>query len=55
MHKLLFLDELTRLFIEAGFVPAKNDYIFRETINRKEGLAVPRVFVQGKFIKADTV
>lgn len=51
----LFLDELARLFTEAGFVPAKNDYILRETVNRKEGLAVPRVFVQGKFVKADTL
>lgn len=48
-------DELARLFTEAGFVPAKNDYILRETVNRKEGLAVPRVFVQGKFVKADTL
>ena len=25
----------------------------RETVNKKEGLSVPRVFVQGKFVKPE--
>lgn len=46
------LEKLDELFTSAGFQTAKAEYIFRETINRKEGLCVPRVFVQGKFTKS---
>ncbi|ELT90658.1 hypothetical protein CAPTEDRAFT_137298 [Capitella teleta] len=42
-------EKLTELFNEAGFETEKCDYILRETINKKEGVCVPRVFVQGKF------
>ena len=45
---------LAGLFEEAGFVVTSNDYISRQTVNKKEGLCVPRVFVQAKFTKPET-
>lgn len=39
------------LFTSASFLVSVNEYVLRETVNKKEGLRVPRVFVQGKFIK----
>lgn len=42
---------LTKLVTEAGFTVAECDYVQRETVNKKEGLSVPRIFVQGKFVK----
>lgn len=42
---------LAELFESAGFHSAANDYVLRETVNKKEGLCVPRVFLQSKFIK----
>ncbi|XP_038077022.1 tRNA N(3)-methylcytidine methyltransferase METTL6-like [Patiria miniata] len=42
---------LSKLFTDVGFDVASNEYVLRETVNKKEGLCVPRVFVQGKFIK----
>lgn len=48
----LFSDFLAKLFEEAGLQPVTNDYVRRETVNKKEGLCVPRVFLQSKFSKA---
>ncbi|XP_020791988.2 tRNA N(3)-methylcytidine methyltransferase METTL6 [Boleophthalmus pectinirostris] len=42
---------LAELFESAGFQSITNDYVLRETINKKEGLCVPRVFLQSKFTK----
>lgn len=47
----LFSDFLAKLFEEAGLRPVTNDYVLRETVNKKEGLCVPRVFLQSKFTK----
>lgn len=44
---------LAELFEESGFQSVANDYVFRETVNKKEGLCVPRVFLQSKFTKPD--
>ncbi|XP_078703704.1 tRNA N(3)-cytidine methyltransferase METTL6-like [Branchiostoma floridae x Branchiostoma belcheri] len=44
-------DELSKLFTSSGFSVMNNEYVLRETVNKKEGLCVPRVFVQGKFVK----
>ena len=38
---------------DAGFEIVSNEYVLRETVNKKEGLCVPRVFVQGKFVKPE--
>lgn len=47
-----FTDEfLAQLFADAGYEEVVNEYVFRETVNRKEGLCVPRVFLQSKFRK----
>lgn len=40
---------LTELFEDSGFRCVANDYVLRETVNKKEGLCVPRVFLQSKF------
>ncbi|XP_068426030.1 tRNA N(3)-methylcytidine methyltransferase METTL6 [Clinocottus analis] len=42
---------LAELFADAGLQLVSNDYVLRETINKKEGLCVPRVFLQSKFTK----
>lgn len=50
---LLILDEITQLFASEGFIPQGSvSYVHRETVNKKEQLSVPRVFVQGRFIKS---
>ncbi|OQR70179.1 methyltransferase protein 6-like [Tropilaelaps mercedesae] len=47
-----FSEEATRgLFEKAGFSTKENSYVCRSTVNRKENIDVPRVFVQGKFVK----
>lgn len=35
------------------FSKSISEYVFRETVNVKENLRVPRVFVQSKFIRTD--
>ncbi|KAL0984846.1 hypothetical protein UPYG_G00149090 [Umbra pygmaea] len=40
---------LADLFNGAGFENVTNDYVLRETVNKKEGLCVTRVFLQSKF------
>ncbi|XP_046975932.1 tRNA N(3)-methylcytidine methyltransferase METTL6 [Vanessa cardui] len=44
-------DELAKLFTEAGFEIIMNTYVQRRTVNFKEGIDVPRIFVQGKYKK----
>ncbi|XP_077454289.1 tRNA N(3)-cytidine methyltransferase METTL6 isoform X2 [Stigmatopora argus] len=44
-------DFLAALFSEAGFHCVSNEYVRRETVNKKEGLCVDRVFLQSKFVK----
>ncbi|XP_021099812.1 methyltransferase-like protein 6 isoform X11 [Heterocephalus glaber] len=42
---------LAQLFVGTGYEEVVNEYVFRETVNKKEGLCVPRVFLQSKFRK----
>ncbi|XP_070614042.1 tRNA N(3)-cytidine methyltransferase METTL6 [Erythrolamprus reginae] len=42
---------LAELFLSAGFEEIVNEYVFRETLNKKENVCVPRVFLQSKFRK----
>lgn len=42
---------LETIFIEAGFEILLNTYVHKRTINRKENLDVPRIFVQSKVKK----
>lgn len=44
-------DEVRDLFRNAGFEVVVNSYIHRRTINPKEKIDVPRIFVQSKFRK----
>ncbi|XP_067857000.1 tRNA N(3)-methylcytidine methyltransferase METTL6 isoform X2 [Heptranchias perlo] len=43
---------MAQLLMAAGYEVLVNEYVFRETVNRKEGLCVPRVFLQCKFKKS---
>lgn len=59
VHKLLFMvtvvispsDRIQELATKAGLEVFQCEYIHRRTLNKKEGLSVPRIFVQGKFVK----
>lgn len=42
-------EELLTLFTDAGFEVLMNTYVQRRTVNFKEGIDVPRIFVQGKY------
>ncbi|KAH0627284.1 hypothetical protein JD844_002807 [Phrynosoma platyrhinos] len=44
-------DFLAELFLSVGYEQVVNEYVLRETVNKKEGLSVPRVFLQSKFLK----
>uniref|UniRef100_A0A8C6Y0I2 tRNA N(3)-cytidine methyltransferase n=1 Tax=Naja naja TaxID=35670 RepID=A0A8C6Y0I2_NAJNA len=47
-----FSDEfLAELFLSVGYEEIINEYVFRETLNKKENVCVPRVFLQSKFRK----
>lgn len=48
---VLLIEYLAGLFQQAGFETLVNEYVLRETVNKKEGLCVPRVFLQSKFCK----
>ena len=48
------VDFLSDLMQDAGFKVCQLDYIKRDTINKKEGICVPRIFVQGKFLVKNT-
>lgn len=45
------VDFVRELFIENGFVEIETTYVNRRTVNKKEGIDVPRIFVQAKFRK----
>ena len=44
-------EEVEALMKGAGLEVKESCYVNRETVNKKEGLQVPRVFVQGVFVK----
>ncbi|KAK4881469.1 hypothetical protein RN001_004788 [Aquatica leii] len=46
------LNVLRELFVTAGFEVLDISYIHRRTINKKENVDVPRIFIQGKFKKS---
>ncbi|KPU76550.1 uncharacterized protein Dana_GF19776 [Drosophila ananassae] len=46
--------EVAQLFLENGFEVITNAYVHRRTLNLKEGIDVPRIFLQGKFRKKST-
>ncbi|GLV37997.1 uncharacterized protein CBL_07795 [Carabus blaptoides fortunei] len=43
--------ELVQIFTNGGFQVITADYVHRRTINRKEEIDVPRIFLQAKFQK----
>lgn len=42
---------LIKLLTDAGYDVISCHYVQRRTVNKKEGVDVPRIFVQGKFLK----
>jgi len=44
-------EEIERLMNKCGFQTVTLEYVERRTINKKEGIDVPRLFIQGKFRK----
>lgn len=44
-------EELAEIFSHNGFDVLDNNYVHRRTLNLKEGIDVPRIFLQGKFRK----
>ncbi|XP_075996753.1 tRNA N(3)-cytidine methyltransferase METTL6 isoform X2 [Genypterus blacodes] len=47
-----FSKELLAELCEAsGFLSVSSEFVLRETVNKKEGLCVPRVFLQSKFTR----
>ena len=45
------VDALKKLFVDAGFEAIECKYVQRQTVNKKEDVSVPRVFVQAQFLK----
>jgi methyltransferase-like protein 6 len=45
------MEEIQNLFEGIGFRTITCSYVQRRTINLKENIDVPRIFVQAKFIK----
>ncbi|KAF6204788.1 hypothetical protein GE061_018950 [Apolygus lucorum] len=44
--------EIEELFTTCGFTVVSNQYVNRRTINKKEEIDVPRIYVQSKFTKS---
>ncbi|KAK2517153.1 hypothetical protein Q9233_013354 [Columba guinea] len=51
VHQMSKVKFLSQLFKAEGYEQVVNEYVQRETVNRKEDLRVPRVFLQSKFQK----
>lgn len=45
------LEYLNELFTKTGYAVINSSYIHRRTVNKKENIDLPRIFVQGKFRK----
>lgn len=54
VHECLCTEKLAELVKEAGFEVMENSYVQKETVNLKEGISAPRVFIQGRFRKPAT-
>lgn len=44
---------IEKLVLETGFKVILNSYVSRKTVNVKENISVPRVYVQGKYLKPE--
>lgn len=51
MSYFFSVEDLASRFESVGFQTIKNDYIYRETTNRRLEMNVDRIFVQAKFQK----
>ena len=49
----LFINKMKTVNNEPLFHKLTNEYVFRETVNIKENLKVPRVFIQSKFVRTE--
>lgn len=48
---LLVVEKLDELFGAAGYETVERTYVERRTVNKKENIDVPRIFVQGRYRK----
>jgi len=48
------LNTTKEIFTSAGYEIVENQYVHKRTVNKKEGVDVPRIFVQGKYKKKVT-
>lgn len=46
-----FAEKVLDIFTKSGFELISNEFVRKETVNKKEGLSVPRIFIQSKFRK----
>ena len=44
-------EKLAELCVCAGYEVTENRYIQKQTVNHKDSLSVPRIFIQGRFVK----
>lgn len=51
MSYLPLTEKVATLAVEAGYEVTLNEYVQKETVNHKEELCVPRIFVQAKLRK----
>ncbi len=47
----MITEKLAELVQGAGFEVVEDGYVQKETVNVKEGISAPRVFIQGRFLK----
>ncbi len=48
---IYFIEKLTELSLASGYKITENKYIQKETVNHKEGICAPRIFLQAKLKK----
>lgn len=57
LKKILFFfffsEYIKNKILDAGFKVIENNYVSRKTVNIKENISVPRVYIQGKYQKSN--
>ena len=48
------IEKLDEVFTKAGFEAVERVYVERRTVNKKENVDVPRIFIQGRYRKIST-
>lgn len=45
------VEKLDEIFTSAGYEYVERTYVERRTVNKKENIDVPRIFIQGRYRK----